>query len=72
MKHLKTWLTANRGLRERIAMRAGTSVAYLMQVANGARSASAALAADLEKAGGPPREHTCEACSKCPYAKGAK
>lgn len=72
MKHLMRWLEANKNQRERIALKAGTSVGYLIQVATGARNASAALAAELEKAGGPPREHTCETCSKCPHARGVK
>lgn len=72
MKLFKQWLETNRATRGRIALKAGTSVATMMQVARGDRNASAEWAAQVEKAGGPPRQHTCEACAKCPHVRGAK
>ena len=73
MKHLKKWLSETpRSAKERIALLAGTSVSYLYQIAAGDRDASAALAAEIEKAGGPDRTQVCKACSTCPYVRGCK
>lgn len=60
---LKRWLLADS---------VGTSPRYLGQVARGERRASADLAGRLEDAtnGRIKRADVCEACSKCPYARG--
>ena len=58
--------------RDVLASLTGTSARYLGQLARGERHASADLAGRLEDAtgGAVKRVDVCEACSKCPYARG--
>lgn len=81
MKALRKWmLLATKLEQEELAVRAGTSREYLYQIANGIRSASAAIAGNIEKAARELRKGSkgrlpkltradlSATCGACPYA----
>lgn len=74
---------ANAAQQEALARKAGTSRSYLYQLAAGDRTASAELAADIERASHVvrrgagslpivPREQLCPACAKCEFLEAAR
>lgn len=78
MTRLEDWFTrATRGERERVALRCGTSVEYLRQLATGDRSPSVEMAARLAKALKREgldidRGQLHAVCATCPFYKHAR